>query len=368
MKHTSSAALMWAVAAVLLAGCGPSAKKDAAATEPTGKTRLQGAGATFPAPFYKRLVVAYEELHPDVLIDYQSIGSGGGIRAITDRTVHFCASDAPMSKKELAAVGGESAVVEFPTCAGGVVATYNVPGVKGEIKFTGKLLADIYLGKVSKWNDPAIAKINADVQLPDLAITPVWRTDGSGTTFIFTNYLGTQSEDFKTTIGAGKQVQWPTGQGGKGNEGVTAVVEQTVGGLGYVEQSYAENNRLLCGVMQNRDGKYVTATAESVSAAGADSAGKLKGAVLAADIWNQPGEKAYPIASFTYIVVYKDLNNLPSKESAEEMLKFLRWVVGDGQKYAAQLGYAPLAPEVQERVQKALATVSYKGEALKAGG
>src|SRR4051812_47224426 len=242
-----------------------------------GKTRLQGAGATFPAPFYKRLVVVYQDVHPDVLIDYQSIGSGGGIQAITDKTVHFCGTDAPMNKKELEAVGGEASIVEFPSCAGGVVPTYNVPGVTGTLKFTGKLLADIYLGKVSRWNDQAIAKVNAHVQLPDLAITPVWRTDGSGTTFIFTNYLATQSEEFQSTIGLGKQVQWPFGQGGKGNEGVTAVVQQTAGGIGYVEQSYADHNHLLSGEMQNKDGKFVKASPESVSAAGADPAAKMEG-------------------------------------------------------------------------------------------
>jgi phosphate transport system substrate-binding protein len=328
-----------------------------------GQARLQGAGATFPAPFYKQLVVVYQGINPNVLIDYQSIGSGGGIRAITDKTVHFCGSDAPMSKKELQAVGGEASIVEFPTCAGGVVPTYNLRGVKGDLKFTGKLLSDIYMGRVSKWNDPAIVKINPGVELPDLSITPVWRTDGSGTTFIFTNYLSTQSEEFKTAIGLGKQVQWPIGQGGKGNEGVTAVVQQTGGGLGYVEQSYADNNHLLYGAVQNKDGKFVKASPESVSAAGA--AVKMNGAVLAANIWDQPGEKAYPISSFTYVIVYRDLRNLHNRQSAQELLSFLWWVAHDGQAHAAKLGYAPLAPEVQKKVEEALKSVTFKGESLK---
>jgi phosphate transport system substrate-binding protein len=334
----------------------------------SSKIRLQGAGATFPAPFYKRLVVAYQGSHPDVLIDYQSIGSGGGIRAITDKTVHFAASDAPMSKSELEAVGGAEAIIEFPSCAGGVVATYNVPGVKDDLKFDGKLLAEIYMGKVSKWNDAAIAKLNPGVQLPALAITPVWRTDGSGTTFIFTSFLATQSEDFKTTVGTGKQVQWPTGQGGKGNEGVTAVVQQTAGGIGYVEQSYADNNHLMHGSMQNKDGRFVKASVESVSAAGAEPAAKMSGNVLAADLWNQPGEKAYPIASFTYLIVYKDLRNVPERASAQALVSFLWWAVHDGQKSATELGYAPLAPEVQRKVEEALRLVTFKGEALKSGG
>jgi phosphate transport system substrate-binding protein len=242
-----------------------------------------------------------------------------------------------------------------------------VPGVKGALKFTGKLLGDIYLGKVSRWNDPAIVKVNADVQLPDLAITPVWRTDGSGTTFIFTNYLATQSEEFKSTIGLGKQVQWPFGQGGKGNEGVTAVVQQTAGGIGYVEQSYADNNHLLSGEMQNKDGKFVKASPESVSAAGAEPAAKMQGQVLAADIWDQPGEKAYPIASFTYLIVYKDLRNLSNKKSAQDLWSFLWWVTHEGQKHAMELGYAPLAPEVRAKVEQALKSVNYKGETLKVG-
>jgi phosphate transport system substrate-binding protein len=196
----------------------------------------------------------------------------------------------------------------------------------------------------------------------------VWRTDGSGTTFIFTNYLATQSEEFKSKIGIGKQVSWPFGQGGKGNEGVTAVVQQTAGGLAYVEQSYADNNRLVYGMVQNAAGKFVKASPESVSAAGAEPASKMHGHVLAADIWNQPGENAYPIASFTYLIVYKDLQNLTDRQSAQELLNFLWWATHDGQKYAAELGYAPLAVEVQRKVEEVLKSASYKGAPLKVGG
>ncbi len=274
--------------------------------------RLQGAGATFPAPFYKRLVAEYQKLNPDVAIDYQSIGSGGGIKAFSEKTVDFGASDAPLNRKEMTGVGGKAAIIEIPSCAGGVVPTYNLPGVKTDLKFTGTLLADIYLGKVTKWNDPAIAKLNPGVDLPDMTITPAWRTDGSGTTFVWTNYLCTQSEDFKGTVGLGKAVRWPVGQGGKGNEGVTAVVQQTVGGLGYVEQSYADHNHIPYGAVQNKNGKFVKASPASVSAAGGGAAAQLKGNILAANIWNQPGDDAYPIASFTYLLVYKDMHNLSS--------------------------------------------------------
>ncbi|HEX4412478.1 MAG TPA: phosphate ABC transporter substrate-binding protein PstS [Lacipirellulaceae bacterium] len=331
-------------------------------------TRLQGAGATFPAPFYKRLVVIYQQLHPNVLIDYQSIGSGGGIRAITDRTVNFCGSDAPMTKRELATAGGDANIVEVPSCAGGVVAIYNVPGLKDGLKISGELLADIYLGKVSHWNDPAIAALNPGVDLPSAAITPVWRTDASGTTFVFTNYLGTQAEEFITTIGAGKQVQWPFGQGGKGNEGVTAVVQQTEGGIGYVEQSYADNNHLLSGALKNKAGKFVKASPDTVSKAGAAAEFKKGESLLACDIWNQAGDEAYPIASFTYLIVYKDLKNLPDKNAAQDLADFLWWTTHEGQRYATDLGYAPLAPEVQAKVEKAFQGLTFRGEPLRIGG
>jgi phosphate transport system substrate-binding protein len=272
-----------------------------------------------------------------------------------------------MSEKELADTGGAENIVEFPSCAGGVVPTYNIRGVTAPLNFTGQLLANIYMGKVSMWNDPAIAKINPGVPLPELPITPVWRTDGSGTTFIFTKYLATQSEDFVSTIGIGKQVQWPFGQGGKGNEGVTAVVQQTDGGLGYVEQSYADNNKLLYGAVQNKDGEFVKASPESVSKAGAGAISAMQGYVLAADIWNQPGKDAYPIASFTYLVVYKDLKNLPNRAAAKELADFLWWATHEGQRYASELGYAPLAPDVQAKVEEALKAVTYKGESLEVG-
>lgn len=357
-----------AVLAVLVGGCSRSTESvDGSADSNSSKVQLQGAGATFPAPFYKRLVAVYQELHPQVLIDYQSIGSGGGIRAITDKTVHFAGSDAPMSKKEFQAAGGEAGIVEFPSCGGGVVPTYNVPDVTTSLQFTGELLADIYLGKVSQWNDPAIAELNPDAKLPDLPITPVWRTDGSGTTYIFTNYLATQSDDFVSTIGMGKQVQWSVGQGGKGNEGVTAVVQQTVGGLGYVEQSYADHNKLPYGSVKNREGKFVKASPDTVSQAGSGAVSELSGNILSADIWNQPGDEAYPIAAFTYLIVYKDLSNLPSQQSAQALVDFLWWATHDGQQYAAELDYAPLAPEVRAKIEQALKAITYKGQSLDTG-
>jgi phosphate transport system substrate-binding protein len=242
-----------------------------------------------------------------------------------------------------------------------------LPGVTADLKFTGAVLADIYMGRISEWNDPAIAELNPGVELPNVQITPVWRTDGSGTTFIFTNYLATQSDDFLSSVGMGKQVQWPVGQGGKGNEGVTAVVQQTAGSIGYVEQSYADHNDLSSGAVQNKDGNFVKASPETVSLAGAGAVSGMNGEILAANIWDQPGEQAFPISSFTYLIVYKDLKNLPSKQSAQELLDFLWWTTHDGQRYAAELDFAPLAPEVQVKVEQALKTITYKGQALVAG-
>lgn len=329
--------------------------------------RLQGAGASFPNPLYQKWVSTYRASHPEVLIDYQSIGSGGGIKAITEKTVHFAGSDAPLSKKEVEAIGGADKLVQIPTCAGAVVPAYNLPGVT-DLKFTGAVIADIFMGKISKWNDPKIAALNAGVKLPDTAITPAWRTDGSGTTYVFTNYISTQSEEFKGTVGMGKAVKWPVGQGGKGNEGVAAVVQQTPGSIGYIELNYALANKISFGSVQNKAGKFIKATPETVSIAGEGAVSSLKGNVLAADIWNQAGEQAYPIASFTYLILYKDLVNLKSSQEAEALMSFLNWAVTDGQTEAGNLDYAPLSKGVQTAAQAALKAVSYQGKPVSVSG
>jgi phosphate transport system substrate-binding protein len=333
------------------------------ATAAVAADRLQGAGATFPEPFYKRLVNEYQKIS-GVQIDYQGIGSGGGQKGIAEKTIYFAGSDAPIGDKIIEKCGGADNLVEVPSCAGGIVATYNLPDIKKELHFTGPVLANIYMGKISRWNDPELTKLNPGVDLPDLAITTVWRTDGSGTNFVWTNYLCTQSDEFKGTIGAGLKVQWPGGLGGKGNPGVTARVQQTGGAIGYVEQTYADHNKLPYGSIQNKAGKFIKATPESVSLAGAGAVAQMNGHMLPADIWNQEGEQTYPVASFTYLIVYKDLNNLPNKESAQALVNFLWWATHDGQKFAPELGYAPLAPAVQKKVEKALETIAYKGEAL----
>jgi phosphate transport system substrate-binding protein len=326
--------------------------------------RLVGSGATFPAPLYKKWVADFQKVASDAKLDYNSVGSGGGIKAITDKTVAFAGSDAPLNKKQLEAMGGEGAVVQVPSCAGAVVPAYNVPGLESttELKFTGEVLAQIYLGTISMWNDAAIGALNPGVKLPALAITPAYRSDGSGTTFVFTNYLATQSDAFKETIGMGTQVKFPVGQGGKGNEGVSAVVQQTAGAIGYIEANYATANKITFGSVKNLEGEFVKASPESVSLAGAAAAETLKGTVLSANIWNKPGKGVYPISAFTYLIVHRDLNNLKSDAEARMLVRFLRWATSEGQRSAKELDYAPLSAGVQAKVQEALGTITYQGK------
>ncbi len=336
-----------------------------AALGAAAEVRLSGAGATFPAPLYTKWVVEYQKANPNVKIDYRSIGSGGGIKAITDKTVAFGASDAPLNEKEIAALGGTSAVVQFPATAGGVVATYNLPEVKQRLNLTGELVADMFMGVVNTWNDARIAELNPGVALPATPITPAYRTDGSGTTHVFTSYLATQSPAFTKTVGAGKQVKWPVGQGGKGNEGVAAAVQQTPGALGYVELNYATANQLPFAAIKNPAGRFIVASPDTISAAGVNAAGKLKGQTLAANIWNQPGDTAYPIAAFTYIIVYGDLVNLGSVEEARALTGFFTWALTDGQGVAASMDYAPLAEPVKAASLTAVNSLTYKGQSLK---
>ncbi|MGH7245088.1 MAG: phosphate ABC transporter substrate-binding protein PstS [Phycisphaerales bacterium] len=331
---------------------------------PAGEVRLSGAGATFPAPLYTRWVSEYQKGHPDVQIDYRSIGSGGGVKALADKTVAFGATDAPLSEKEIAAMGGTDSVIQFPAALGAVVPAYNVPGVDKPLNFTGATLVEIYLGRISSWDDPQIQKLNPDVKLPKTAITPVFRTDGSGTTHVFTSYLATQSPEFKGEIGVGKQVKWPLGQGGKGNEGVAAVIQQTAGAIGYIEHNYAIANKIAFGAMQNKAGKFVVASPESVSAAGDATSGELKGNVLRADAWNAPGESAYPISAFTYIVLYKQLDNIKTDADAAALLGYQRWTLGAGQKFSAEMHYAPLGEKVRAASLAALGAVTHQGKMI----
>ncbi len=333
------------------------------------QVHLSGSGATFPQPLYERWVAEYQKTHPNLKIDYGGGGSGKGIKDITAKVVDFAGSDAPMAASELKDAGGADGLVEFPTCAGAVVPAYNVPNLTKELQFDGPTIADIYMGKVTKWNDPEIAALNPGVKLPAQAITPAYRSDASGTNFVFTSYLATQSADFKKTMGPGaKQVTWPVGQGGNGNPGVAAIVKQTAGAIGYIEQNYADQNKIDFGTVKNKAGGFVKATPDAVSLAGVEAAKTLSGNLLATDLWNQPGEKVYPISSFTYIIVYKDLKSVKTKEQAQALVDFLWWAMHDGQKINSSIDYAPLNDAVQAKVEAALKTITYNGQALTPAG
>src|SRR6266568_2195021 len=305
----------------LLAAC---AKSEA--PQRPSVTAITGAGATFPYPIYSKWFSDYNKLHPYVEVNYQSIGSGGGIKQLTAQTVFFGASDMPMTDEQLKAAPGP--ILHFPTVLGAVVPVYNVAAGQ-PLKFSGQLLAGIYLGRITKWNDPAIAKLNPGVPLPATDIAVVHRSDGSGTNFIFCDFLSKTSPEFKQRVGASTSVQWPAGVGGKGNEGVAGLVKQTPGAIGYVELIYALQNKIPFGAVQNKSGTFVTASLESVTAA---ATGVNMPDDFRVSITNPDGKDAYPIASFTWIL----LNQNPSdKESARTMVDFMKWALTDGQKFAA---------------------------------
>ena len=317
---------------------------------------INGAGATFPDPIYKKWFAEYNRLHPDIKINYQAIGSGGGIKQFTDGTVDFGASDAPMKDDQIAKAPD---VVHIPTVMGAVVVAYNVPGVK-TLRFSPTTLANIFLGKITKWNDPAIVADNPGVSLPGLAVTVARRSDGSGTNAIFTDYLSKVSEEFKTKVGSGTSVNWPIGLGGKGNDGVTGLVKSTPGTVGYVELVYALEQNLPVADLKNKDGNWVKASIESVSAAAA-------GAEIPADyrvsITNAPGKDAYPISGFTWLLVHKDAKD-HAKGTA--LVNFLNWALSDGEKMAAPLHYAPLPASVQQRVAKTIGELTVNGTKVSA--
>src|SRR5213083_1766776 len=288
--------------------------------------QINGAGATFPYPIYSKWFSEYNKLHPTVQINYQSIGSGGGIRQVSNQTVFFGATDGPMTSEQLLAAPGK--ILHFPTVLGAVVPVYNIPNVNAELKFTGQVLADIFLGKITKWNDPAIVKLNPGVNLPATDITVVHRSDSSGTTYIWVDYLAKVSPEWKMKAGVATQVNWPTGVGGKGNEGVAGIVTQSPGSLGYVELVYALQNKIAYGSVQNMAGDFTKATVDSVTAAAGAAAGKMP-ADFRVSITNAPGKGVYPISSFTWILLYE---NPKDKNQAKIMADFMKWALSDGQK------------------------------------
>lgn len=304
---------------------------------------INGAGATFPYPLYSKWFSEYNKQNPKVKINYQSIGSGAGIKQLVSKTVDFGASDAPMSDDEMKTA--PAPVVHIPTVLGAVVVSYHLEGLKS-LNLSPELISGIFMGKIKKWNDPAIAAENKGAKLPDLFITPVYRSDGSGTTAVFTDYLAKVSPEWAKNVGAGKSVKWPAGLGGKGNEGVSGVLKQTPGSIGYVEQVYAITNKLPVSSIKNAAGKYVQPSLESVSAA-AEGALKTMPADYRISITNASGAKAYPISAFTYLLVYKKLEGT----SGKDLVKFLKWSMAKGQTYAKDLAYAPLPKPLVKKVE-----------------
>ncbi|MGA8430854.1 MAG: phosphate ABC transporter substrate-binding protein PstS [Candidatus Sulfotelmatobacter sp.] len=315
-----------------------------------GQTTLNGAGATFPNPMYSKWFSEYHKLHSDIQINYQPIGSGGGIRQVIAGTVDFGASDMPMTDDQLKEA--KFKVLNVPTVLGAVVPAYNVPGVSGEIKFTPEALAGIFLGHVTKWNDKAIASANAGVNLPDKDIIVIHRSDGSGTSFIWTDYLSKVSNDWKSQVGSSTSVKWPIGLGGKGNEGVAGLIRQMPGSIGYVELIYAMQNNILYGSVKNSSGAFLKASLEGVTAAAA-SAPKMP-ADFRVSITNAPGKDAYPISSFTWLLIPAQ-----SKDAAKGKIlgDFLNWMVTDGQKMTNALSYASLPDNVAAKVKDAIKQV-----------
>lgn len=323
----------------------------AGATLAAQNIQINGAGATFPAPIYTKWFAEYNKMHPNVRINYQALGSGAGIRQITERTVFFGATDGPMTPEQLQAAQGK--VLHLPTVLGAVVPVYNVPGVSQELKFSGPVLANIYLGKITKWNDAAIGALNPGVTLPDTDIVVAHRSDGSGTTYIWVDYLSKVSPEFKKTVGVGTAVKWPVGVAAAKNDGVAAIVKQTPGALGYVELIYALQTKSAYGMVQNMNGKVVKASIDSVTAAAA-AAAKQMPADYRVSITNAPGDGVYPISSFTWMLFYQDPKD---KAQAAAMVEFMKWALNDGQKFAGEMGYAPLPRNVVDMEMKTLATI-----------
>jgi phosphate transport system substrate-binding protein len=310
------------------------------------QTTLNGAGATFPNPIYSKWFNEYHNLHSDIQINYQPIGSGGGIRQVQAGTVDFGATDGPMSDQQISE--SKVKVMHVPTVLGAVVPAYNIPGVTGEVKFTPDVLADIYLGKINKWNDARITKVNPGMNFPDQNITVVHRSDGSGTTYIFTDYLSKVSPDWQNTTGKGTSVKWPVGIGGKGNEGVAGTVRQLPGSIGYIELIYAVQNKIPYGVVQNSSKNFVKASLQSTTAA---AVGVKMPADFRVSITNPPGKDAYPIASFTWLLIPTN----PADANKGKILKdFLFWMLDKGQTMTDALSYAPLPTEIVAKEKTAI--------------
>jgi phosphate transport system substrate-binding protein len=324
----------------------------------SGEIRLQGAGATFPNPLYQKWVSEYGKQHPNIKIDYQSVGSGAGIKQIKERTIDFGASDSPMKDEDLKTAGE---ILHVPTVLGAVVITYNLAGVTQPLRFTPDVIADIFLGKLKKWSDPRIKAENSGVNLPDADITVVHRSDGSGTSAVFTDYLSKVSPEWKEKVGSGTSPNWPAGLGGKGNEGVTGQVKATPNTIGYVELAYAVQNKLPAGVIKNKSGSFVEPSIDAVTAAAA-AALAMTPEDLRVSITDAPGATAYPISSYTYILIYKDQQDAVKGKT---LVDFLWWGIHDGEKFAKDLMYAPLPADIIKRAEVKINSITFGGKPLR---
>ena len=325
----------------------------------SGSATLQGAGASFPSPLYQKWLSEYGKLYPNVRIDYQSIGSGGGIRQLKEQTVDFGASDAPMTDADLKSAPGE--ILHVPTVLGAVVITYNLAGIKQPLRFSPEALADIFLGKIKKWNDPKIAADNPGVTLPTSDVTVIHRSDSSGTSAVFTDYLSKVSPEWKEKVGSGVSPSWPTGIGGKGNEGVTGQVKNTPNTIGYIELVYAVKNNLPVAHIKNASGNFIEPSIDAVTAAAAATASSLPDD-LRVSITNAAGAQAYPISSYTYILVYK---NQKDAAKGKALVDFLWWGIHDGENFAKELQYAPLPADVVKKAEMKINSVTANGAALR---
>jgi phosphate transport system substrate-binding protein len=340
--------------------CGKEGANNSAASSSTPSSQgidLTGAGATFPYPLYSKWFADYAQ-STGVKINYQSIGSGGGIRQLSEGTVDFGASDSPMSDEELGKAKG-GAILHIPTVLGADVITYNLPGVTAALRFTPEAIADIFMGRIKKWNDSRLATVNPGVSLPNTDILVVHRSDGSGTTYIFTDYLTTAVPAWKASVGKGKEVKWPVGLGAKGNEGVAGQVRQTPGSIGYVELAYAKQNNLPVAAVRNKSGQFVVASVPAVTAAAAAASAALApNTDYRISIVDPPGADSYPIASFTWILVYQKQKDAVK---GKKLVDFLNWALTDGEKQAASLDYAPLPGGMAATVRERLKTIDLTG-------
>jgi phosphate transport system substrate-binding protein len=321
------------------------------ASTPAWAQNINAAGATFPYPIYSKWFDEYHKLHPNIQINYQSIGSGGGISQVTAKTVDFGASDGPMTDEQLSKAGLK--ILHFPTVLGAAVLTYNIPGVSADLNFTPEALAGIFLGKITKWNDPAITGPNPGVKLPSDDIVVIHRSDGSGTTYIWTDYLSKVSPEWMSKAGKGTSVNWPVGLGGKGSEGVSGLIKQTPDSVGYVELIFAIQNKLPYASVKNSSGTFVKASLESVSAAAAAAAASMPDD-FRVSITNPPGKAAYPIASFTWLLIPAQIQDAAKRDAIKG---FLNWMLVDGQQFCEPLAYSKLPKEVVAKEKKAIAMV-----------